>query len=430
MGSGGHRCILLIAAVITGNIRNQVQTEISRIRAGGEPVNAAELAGPKIPDDENGAVVYNQAFKLMDDPKMKADVTLLENYFDDSINHRGKTTRIDSNLTQAQSRVNTVVSLLREAANRPHCRFNVDWGAGVAAGFPQLAELRSVARILGANALIDAQTDRTDQAITSVDLGYKFSESLREEPILIDLLVRNAVIAIDTAAFQRVLATGDVHEEQAKRLFNTLSGIDLRRGLEVALVGDRAMFLVQFNEFNDERKHGAAEYFGGRVPPAYSLPSFRFADELFYLREIRQQIERAGWTCREVRLKGIQPITSTDIPRYAVMSRMMMPVYEKARLSRDAAMANIALAQVSLALKAYKDRTGSYPSSLQGVKTKLGWKLPTDPFSGSDLKYARKGGGFTIYSFGANMKDDGGKPAKDTSTDPRAPTDIVWEFTR
>jgi len=41
-----------------------------------------------------------------------------------------------------------------------------------------------------------------------------------------------------------------------------------------------------------------------------------------------------------------------------------------------------------------------------------GRPLPTDPFSGKPFVYRREGAGFLIYSWGPNLKDDGGKVGK------------------
>jgi len=41
-----------------------------------------------------------------------------------------------------------------------------------------------------------------------------------------------------------------------------------------------------------------------------------------------------------------------------------------------------AMITASAAAMTYKDRFGSYPASLKDLKSRLGWKIPDDPFSG------------------------------------------------
>jgi len=57
------------------------------------------------------------------------------------------------------------------------------------------------------------------------------------------------------------------------------------------------------------------------------------------------------------------------------------------------------------------------------LRSRLGWKLPQDPFSGKDFVYKRQGKGFLLYSIGENLKDDGGLAAPE-----EAPADIVWQM--
>ena len=66
-----------------------------------------------------------------------------------------------------------------------------------------------------------------------------------------------------------------------------------------------------------------------------------------------------------------------------------------------------------LALLRYKDDHGQFPANLQGLVS-AGYlkKWPMDPFSGKPLVYRRIVEGFTLYSFGVDFDDDGGKPSK------------------
>jgi hypothetical protein len=90
---------------------------------------------------------------------------------------------------------------------------------------------------------------------------------------------------------------------------------------------------------------------------------------------------------------------------------------------------NVARTQVFLALQACKERFGGYPASIQELKTRLGWKLPKDPFSDKDFIYRRQAKGFILYSVGPDMKDDGGRPVPDDSMDLDSKGDSVlaWE---
>ena len=67
----------------------------------------------------------------------------------------------------------------------------------------------------------------------------------------------------------------------------------------------------------------------------------------------------------------------------------------------------------------YKQEKGGLPASL-GELVVAGYlrELPFDPFSGDSLVYRREGEGFVLYSFGSDLKDDGGVLGKNKAGKP------------
>ena len=63
-----------------------------------------------------------------------------------------------------------------------------------------------------------------------------------------------------------------------------------------------------------------------------------------------------------------------------------------------------------LALARFEKDKGKYPENLRAVvETGYLEQLPIDPYSDGTLVYKRTDDGFLLYSFGTNLKDDGGK---------------------
>ena len=58
----------------------------------------------------------------------------------------------------------------------------------------------------------------------------------------------------------------------------------------------------------------------------------------------------------------------------------------------------------------YRLAEGSSPADLDRLVPKYLLKVPVDPFTGKSMKIAKTEGPLTIYSVGADLKDDGGKP--------------------
>ena len=67
------------------------------------------------------------------------------------------------------------------------------------------------------------------------------------------------------------------------------------------------------------------------------------------------------------------------------------------------------LTQISLALELFKSEHGAYPAALSELAPTYLEKVPMDFFSGQPLIYSRAANGYTIYSVGPNVTDDGGK---------------------
>lgn len=97
------------------------------------------------------------------------------------------------------------------------------------------------------------------------------------------------------------------------------------------------------------------------------------------------------------------------LPRYAMLNRMLMPVYGRVRGSVDRHTARLAVTQAALALAAYHDRFAGYPAALSDLQVKLGWTIPEDALSGKPLVYRQTGKGYILYSVGMNLRDDGGR---------------------
>ena len=58
---------------------------------------------------------------------------------------------------------------------------------------------------------------------------------------------------------------------------------------------------------------------------------------------------------------------------------------------------------------AYHGKTGAYPASLGDLQAGEFKDIRVDPFSGDDFVYKIQGNGFTLYTVGENLKDDGGR---------------------
>jgi hypothetical protein len=89
----------------------------------------------------------------------------------------------------------------------------------------------------------------------------------------------------------------------------------------------------------------------------------------------------------------------------------------------------------TLAILRHEAQTGSYPGGLEElVDISLLERLPDDPFSEGPLTYRKTPDGFLLYSWGENLKDDGGRQGTDQNGQPRMWADngdwVFWPANR
>lgn len=97
--------------------------------------------------------------------------------------------------------------------------------------------------------------------------------------------------------------------------------------------------------------------------------------------------------------------------RYALINLMMPGLSRADQLIREATMGELATREV-VAILQYRQDRGAPPQSLGELMPDYVASIPIDEYSGMNLRYAREGDGFKLYSVGANLQDDGGSTRK------------------
>jgi type II secretory pathway pseudopilin PulG len=304
--------------------------------------------------------------------------------------------------------------------------------------------MRNVSRLLGQIAAVDASDGKMADSIKAIGLGYGLSESIREEPTLIGLLVRIACISIASSSLKRSAQYGDIPEPQARRLFDMMRKIDLQSHYIRAVKCERAQGL----DLMDRVRHHVVVFDqkGEPVADPSSTQSFGIgswmmdiracADELFFMKYMDGAVAAAIKPYGD-RL-ALKAESEPKFPRYALMSVIVMPVFTKSKEALYESMSTVAGDRVFLAVLAYKSKFGAYPSSLDD-----GWNLPVDPMSGKEFRYRRELKGFILYGLGKNLKDDNAETVLKNDKNPdfrelysystingRNSADMIWEKSR
>jgi hypothetical protein len=416
---------LLILLVLAHTIFNfiagrKLEAELNHLRQAGEPLTWVEAAPPPIPDAENAAVLYQKAFKSfqdtekIEDPGLETLVKFVEWDTD-----RMKSRPTLAQATAAVAKDEPLFKLLEEASLRPACHFPVDWAAGLEARFPHLAQIRLATRLLTAKALVDSAAGDSGQTATDIATIIRMASQIAPEPTMISQLVRVACLGIIFQYFPTVLENTSFDLAQSRALYDLLASAEDRAPYVHAMEGERCSGLFAFGFIR--RKNPIALFSDPSDPPDYPgtrafircWPVIRVIwepllklDEVYYLKFMQREITIAAQPYRKA-YKQYQTLDK-DRPWYALVSVIIPPVFSMAHAKEDQLIAEAAVMQGALALRAYQIEHGQYPDSLAQLRAAGSWPIPEDPFSGKELIYRRQGQGYILYSVGPNFKDDGG----------------------
>ncbi|UCH35897.1 MAG: hypothetical protein JSV65_05960 [Armatimonadota bacterium] len=400
---------------------------VAEIASRGEPLMPADLARPPIPDEENAALVYGQAFEaieLSDEDEELLDDLRREKSSLDSPGVRSRASDILKRNEEA-------LEFIHRAAHMPRCDFRVDWSKGYDVGFPHLAKLRTCARLLAFETLMLLDAGRVDEATDVCGAIFRVANAAAE-PCTIGQMVRYAIDGMGSRSLSAVLRESQPDSDLCRRLADEIGRTDLGPSFAEALKGERALGRATFaavrlaedplDAIEDLQAGPPAEPSelseGGRPdrPPkqSYMARWMLASDEADYLRRMASVIEDAPLPYGEARraLEELSHLQVTYLPPPGIVTAMLLPAFDRTFARRDSAVAQLRLAEVALLLKAHKGESGRYPESLAELDEFAGRELPADPFSGKPFVYRREGDGFLLYSWGANLEDDGGVPAE------------------
>ena len=178
---------------------NKLAHVVADLSARGLPTTLAELESGLAPFDsepaetENAAPIFEAAFALAKSIEPLSDWG------------PGEGSVVPEDVRDGLPRFDKVFDLLYQAAERPRCRFDRDWSDGYAMMMPHLSEIRDVATLLRNRAVVRSADGDGEGAIEDVRVIFCLSRSLREEPILINQLIRIAVAEMGLEALRVIL---------------------------------------------------------------------------------------------------------------------------------------------------------------------------------------------------------------------------------
>ena len=419
----------------------ELQHRLRALHASGQPLSFAEMMPADIPDSQNAAAQYRQKLPYPSIPYNSA--TDPGDYYRN--NDRAHELAAGAYLTTPEAQ--QALAQVERVAAMPQCVW-----------LPRLEEdehsfLCGKTRIFVNRAADEAiwlaRHGQPDAALHWCAVGVRLARQAETYPGTVGLLVAGADTAIALRPAQEVIEAHRAGAAARRELDAALASIDFTQATVTALRGSIAHLTDLFDDLRAGRKRMRElmieelmlpndDKRGRGGNPIWDLYQSWLGrpwlnhDECVYLDLIGPEQApavlpsyqgQAAFAAVKVKAppRWLAPIAN-DCLQTRILSRMAV--------KRDQNGANLDLCRLTLAFQTYREAQGRYPETLEAVRAAAPGLRLTDPFSGKSYVYRREGAGFVVYSFGPDMKDDGGKPLQYSQNQDPPQGDIVWRCAR
>ncbi len=310
-----------------------------------------------------------------------------------------------SSFLKATESLNPVIEALVEAARAGPI---ADWE--LKAGeppdstlLPPLLQMRRLSRVLRLRIAAHSSCGESQRAIAEMRVMARLQQSLEGLPFAITSLMEMALADEMLDTIHDGLARGQLGERHRREVAALLSDgwIESAR---LALRAERN-WLVFYAESPESASVGRLTRLGLRLMPRgwllrQAVHIARSTDDALQLLENPSRIDPSA-------IDGLAHGEREQTTPYNVIARMTE--LSVGRLARNAValQTRVRLIRVAFALSALREKAGAYPQTLSALAPSYLAAVPTDIVNGQPLQYRPSNNGFSLYSVGWDLKDDG-----------------------
>ncbi len=267
-----------------------------------------------------------------------------------------------------------------------------------------------------------AERGDTAAALAYIEDGLRLADSLRNEPGLINYLVRSVCRYQSLEGLERVLSATDLTDEQLRDLEETLARIATEADYTEVLVTERALMIEWCKDPSQLAELGGA----GRLLKTPGIRTVGLHDCLDYMADCieaaklpaGQRLARFG----EIE-KGLEEKSFLH-----VLIGLLAPAMTHVTQLDLRRQAHLDLVRTALAIERYRLATGEVPEALAQLVPDYLDVVPIDPFDGEPIRYRRTEPGYVLYSIMEDGQDNGGRSRDDVKSD--EPHDWPFVVTR
>jgi hypothetical protein len=394
------------------------EEKIAQMRDDGIPVSMDEVleSRPEIPDEENSALLFLQAFGMIEEAQ------------------KGLLDQEVANLPAAPAGlrrpepVRAVVSawlqecgparaLLHYAADLPSGQYPLRLEDNPAAILmPHLAQIRNAARLMAAEAVLCAENRDPAGAADALFVVRRLAASIGDNVFLISALVRIAVDGILVENCERVLGLWPLRDEDLARLSAEIDQELRGLSLSNALTSERTFAYWLYGAPLEDvlavagQEEGAIQQAWRSL--TYAPRSQWRARDLYHYFQLMDQAIAITRLAERKRLPAADLLeqATAGVPEDYYLTRLIMPAIGRCYTHELEARMALRVARAALAVERWRIDHGGWPDSLDALVPDLLPEVPQDPFSDGTIGYARLTDGVCLYSIGPDGWEDGAPP--------------------
>jgi hypothetical protein len=404
----------------------RLQAKIDEYHALGQPVTVEDFQFPPVPDGDNAAHFLMEAAATLVRPSLEDAVAEdLHSYPEGVADHADALTRWIAANTET-------LRLVREARGKSGSEWGIRYTSPmINILLAHLSPQRALAKFLCATALLQHHNGDDASAVQTLQDAFFQAETIgRKQGFLISYLVAIATDALAVNTVEAIAPALRVAREDAPAppdssptsraqvhalIAGLLDETALRDSWRWAMWGERLSGLDSTTTV--ATTPGGLGALGGPALPNPLGPLLKpmFQLDAIFIMELCSAYAEAGLSTdyhQAMRTAPAFPAFESSIERSAhMLSRMLLPSFERAAQMHFLELTSRRLAATALAIRLYEIDRGHRPHSLDELVPGYLPAIPTDPFcpDRTPIGYRPDADPPVLYSVGTDGVDDGGE---------------------
>jgi hypothetical protein len=295
--------------------------------------------------------------------------------------------------------VDRAMRLLREAADRPRCRFEPGPSKpddGFVVVTTPFTGMQYATNLLCVQAALLQADGRRDESAENLRAALALSRATRSEPTMISQVMG---CSLNTLAWEMIQRLGAVDAPRLSESIAALDPVGFRSSGERALMGEVYGLISTYLNLKSDPSTVLDDQTRHWISAPETAP-----DLAVYVQSMSEVVVLGSKSYGEAQaeLDALVLKYGSSSLGFASSAKTTIPLMPQLMGQLASSEAKADLLKVARELESYRAREGVYPAALDALQT----TLPSDPFTGQPFAYRREGGGFVLEEPGRVGKSE------------------------